>query len=135
MERLTAELHKDASTVWVQADPAVVPVHSFQIGQLLTVMGEIIVASNSGDAEESADELDASAPATTHDMDVSTMTFDAGDEQGLAMSGLVHGGATTGSLATMAWIRARILRNATGTNMKLYTDALMVRRKMIEQIR
>ena len=134
LERLTAELHKDASTVWVQADPTVVPVHSYQIGQLLTVMGEIIVARNSSDAEESAGELGASAPATKHDMDVSTMTNDAGDEHGAAMSGLAHA-ATTRDLPTMAWIRARILRNATGTNMKLYTDALMARRKMIEQIR
>ena len=135
MERPTAELNKDANTVWVQADPAVVPVYSFQVGQLMTVIGEVIVTRIVLD-EAAANGTDAArAPLTergSDEMDGPTTTIDAGDEDDAAKSGSAHEKAER---PRMAWIRARILRNATGTNMKLYTDALMARRKMMEQLR
>ncbi|GKY98289.1 hypothetical protein MPSEU_000786500 [Mayamaea pseudoterrestris] len=126
MQKLVTELssHKQ-TTVWIQADPTVVPAYSFQVGQLLTVMGEVIM--NDEDINIAVKQTCA------NDMEVSKETAGEGDE---TLQDTVPTTATNAAiLPHMAWIRARIFRNATGTNMKQYTDALMMRRKMLEQIR
>ena len=100
-----SELHKDSTTVWVQANPADVPVYSFEIGQLLTVMGEVITKTRSVDMSK-RDVATAPMDSLSDDRDVSTTTAtdDTDDRQGRAV-------ITSTNVAydnlPMAWIRAR----------------------------
>jgi hypothetical protein len=124
MEQLQRQFEQDPTAVWLQANPAHVPVLSFRVGQLLTVIGEVVapaiaILGVNASLVNDKDRSDAGpAEETTTMAEVATATATAPP-----------------SSSTMMWtIRARILRNATGTNMKLYSDALLARRKMLPQV-
>lgn len=111
IERLFKELaQENIPTVWIQANPAHVPVQNIKVGQLLTVFGEVRQA----------------------DTVMRVMMMPELQQQSIPNDNTKNDATATTKHAL--FLQARILRDATGTNMKLYTDALLARRQLLQRL-
>jgi hypothetical protein len=115
VETVVQAVLQNHGAVWIVANPAHVTVRDCAVGDLVMVMGEVRPMCGKEEDDESARRIAERLQQQPLDSDTNTEK------------------TTNNDTSPVHCLKARILRNANGTDMKLYTEALLARRDHLRQ--